>query len=159
VYSQTGDLAAFSESSSLSAQFRLGVTKHRAGDADGALEAYEVFISAAEEHGTTSHTFAEVLVNMGALHAQRRDRSAARASFERALECRPLSSAHVNLALLSLAEGSAAASADGMQGTMPVNAVRAAKEHCRSAIELGDDERSVAMAERLLGDMARRHQG
>ena len=150
------ETGTYAESSSLLGQFRLGLTKQRAGDADGALDAYEVFVNAAQEYGAPPHTFAEVLVNMGILHAQRRHHMAARASFERALECRPLASAHVNLALLCLAEGSAAAKAEGLLGSMPVNALHAAKEHCWSAIELNDDERSVETAERLLGDMARR---
>ena len=93
---------------------------------------------------------------MGILYAQHRDRSAARKSFERALEYRPLAAAHVNLALLCLAEGSAAAAAEGLQGSMPVSAVHAAKEHCLSAIELNNDEMSVATAERLLQEMAQR---
>jgi tetratricopeptide (TPR) repeat protein len=148
--------STFTESSSLLTQFHLGVARQRAGDTNGALEAYDVFVRAAEEHGAPPHTFSEVLVNMGILYVQRRDRSAARKSFERALECRPLSAAHVNLALLCLAEGSAAAAAEGLQSSMPVSAVLAAKEHCLKAIALNNDERSVATAERLLQEMAQR---
>ena len=48
------------DSISLAAQFRLGVVKQRAGDTDGALEAYQVFVDAAEDHGAPPYTFAEV---------------------------------------------------------------------------------------------------
>ena len=44
------------ESSSLLSQFRLGVARQRAGDTSGALEAYDVFVRAAEEHGAPPHT-------------------------------------------------------------------------------------------------------
>ena len=153
---EAADDWSHTQTTSLLAQFELGVTQQRAGDADGALQAYSVFVSAAEQHGAPPATFAEVLVNMGTIHAQRRETADARASFERALEHRALGSAHVNLALLCLAEGAAGAAAEGRKGSMPVSAVEAATRHCRSALELNDDPRSVATAERLLGDMARR---
>eukprot|EP00322_Chrysochromulina_rotalis_P019878 CAMPEP_0115839370 /NCGR_PEP_ID=MMETSP0287-20121206/6218_1 /TAXON_ID=412157 /ORGANISM="Chrysochromulina rotalis, Strain UIO044" /LENGTH=197 /DNA_ID=CAMNT_0003292943 /DNA_START=17 /DNA_END=610 /DNA_ORIENTATION=- len=150
------DDGSFTETKSLLAQFQLGLAQQRADDTDGALETYDIFISAAEEHGASPHTFSEVLVNRGIIFAHRQDNAEARASFERALENRPLGSAHVNLALLCLAEGAANAASQGQSGSMPVSAVQAATDHCRSALELNDDARSVATAERLLGDMARR---
>ena len=148
---QTGD-----EVSSLLAQFNLGLTRQRAGDADGALEAYSVFIAGAEDSGAPPYTFAEAHANVGIIQAQQRDHAAARASFERALSYRPLGSAHVNLALVCLAEGAAAAAEDGRSGSIPVDMVKEATEHCRAALALDDDPNSVATAERLLGDMMRR---
>ena len=88
--------------------------------------------------------------------AQQRDRVAARASFEQALELRPMAAAHVNLALICLADGASTAKEEGVSGSMPVSAVLNAKEHCRAAIELNDDAASVKRAELLLGDMATR---
>lgn len=141
---------------SLLSQFNLGLTLQRAGDPEGALEAYEVFISAAEESGTPTKTFVEALTNVGIIQAQQRNRAGARTSFERALAHRPMGSAHVNLALVCLAEGSAAAADNGQKGFMPLGAIQEATTHCKAAIELNDDPNSVKTAERLLGDMMRR---
>jgi len=123
------------ESTSLLTHFNLGLARQRAGDAEGALEAYQFFVDVASSNGAPAHTFAEVLVNMGVLRAQQRDRVAARASFEQALELRPMAAAHVNLALICLADGASTAKEEGVSGSMPVSAVLNAKEHCRAAIE------------------------
>ncbi len=132
----------------LSARFQRAVVLQRAGDHTSALKEYETFVKAAEQCEISPSTYAEVRVNMGAIYAKLRRREEARESFEIALKYRDIGSAHVNLALLILAEG--------QQSTDPrvgIRALNEAKEHCETAVELNDDVHSVNGATRLLGDI------
>lgn len=140
--------------STLQSTFETALAYQRAGDPDGALARYELFVQAAEQVEIPPLTYAEVLVNMGAIYAKRRDTERAREFFERALRLRELSSAHLNLALLELAAGSAR-----REGQMPVEALVSAERHCRRAIALGDDPSSFAMAQRVLRDIERSKAG
>jgi tetratricopeptide (TPR) repeat protein len=136
--------------SSLQSTFEMALAHQRAGDPDGALARYELFVQAAEQVAIPPLTYAEVLVNMGTIYAKRRNSARAREFFERALRLRELSSAHLNLALLELAAGS-----ESRKGQMPVEALVNAERHCQRAIFLGDDPSSFAMAQQVLHDIER----
>mmetsp|Transcript_33619 Transcript_33619/g.108631 ORF Transcript_33619/g.108631 Transcript_33619/m.108631 type:complete len:186 (+) Transcript_33619:15-572(+) len=140
--------------STLQSTFERALAHQRASDLDGALARYELFVQAAEQVDIPPLTYAEVLVNMGAIYAKRQDSARARDFFERALRLRDLSSAHVNLALLELAAGS-----ESRKGQMPVEALVNAERHCRRAIALGDDPSSFATAQRVLQDIERSKAG
>ena len=73
--------------SSLRSTFEAALVLQRAGDADAALERYELFLQAARSLGTQvpPESFAEVLVNMGTIHAKRGDVSRAKQLFSEAL--------------------------------------------------------------------------
>jgi len=95
--------------------------------------------------------YAEVHVNVGAIYFQKRgDLVRAREHFETALRYRDLGSCRVNMALLALREGRRSGSAGDVVGR---EALVEAQGHCRRAIELEDDLRSVDGARRLLGDI------
>ena len=72
----------------------------RAGDKDGALDNYQIFLAAAKENEAPPDTYAEVLVNIGTIYAMRSDPVRAKQHFEEALQYRDIGSARVNLAVL-----------------------------------------------------------
>ena len=108
--------------SSLRSTFEAALVLQRAGDADAALERYELFLQAARSLGTQvpPESFAEVLVNMGTIHAKRGDVSRAKQLFSEALDAREMGTAHLNLALLEL-------SAASRGGGMPPSALSKAE--------------------------------
>jgi len=132
----------------LSSKFQRAVVLQRAGDHLSALKEYQIFVKAAEQCDVSPEMYAEVHVNMGAIYTKLKDRIEARNNFETALKYREMGSAHVNLALLALAEGQV--STDPRDG---MDALKEAEGHCRKAVELDDDVHSVNGATRLLGDI------
>ena len=136
--------------SSLRSTFEAALVLQRAGDADAALERYELFLQAARSLGTQvpPESFAEVLVNMGTIHAKRGDVSRAKQLFSEALDAREMGTAHLNLALLEL-------SAASRGGGMPPSALSKARGHCERAIALNDDDNAVIGARRVLRDIER----
>lgn len=148
-------LAAISDDSSSTLQgcFEKGLMLQRAGDSDGALEQYETFVDVAKQFSAPPLTFAEVKVNMGSIKAKKKQHAAAKALFEEAIQARELGIAHVNLALVILSEASERI---GATGEMPSSAVADAASHCRRALELQDDDRSCAIATRVLEDLEKK---
>ena len=132
----------------LSSRFQRAVVLQRAGDHMSALKEYQTFVKAAEQCEVSPATYAEVHGNIGAIYTKLKQKVEARKNFEIALNYREIGSAHVNLALLTLAEGQL--SSDPRVG---LRALNEAKEHCRKAVELDDDINSVNGATRLLGDI------
>eukprot|EP00591_Stephanopyxis_turris_P000520 CAMPEP_0195527700 /NCGR_PEP_ID=MMETSP0794_2-20130614/29570_1 /TAXON_ID=515487 /ORGANISM="Stephanopyxis turris, Strain CCMP 815" /LENGTH=198 /DNA_ID=CAMNT_0040658677 /DNA_START=33 /DNA_END=629 /DNA_ORIENTATION=+ len=132
----------------LSVMFQRGVVLQRMGDYESALSEYEMFVEAAKQCDVSPQKYAEVHGNIGAVHMKRRDGVAARRHFEEALRHREIGSTHVNLALLTLKEGST--TSDPSKG---FGALKAAETHCRRAIALDDDSRSGATATKLLSDI------
>lgn len=140
--------AILADDEPLSARFQRAVVLQRAGDHQSALREYQTFIKAAEQCDVSPEMYAEVHVNIGAVYSKLGDRGEARRNFEIALRYRQLGSAHVNLALLALAEGRMVR--DPREG---VKALKEAEGHCRKAVELDDDDRCVIGATRLLNDI------
>jgi len=136
--------------STLQSTFEAALAHQRAGDSDGALARYELFVQAAEQCDIPPLTYAEVLVNMGTIYAKRRDKERARGFFKRALGLRELGSAHLNLALLELAAGG-----EARTGQMPIDVLERAEWHCKRAIALRDEPGSFAVAQRVLQDIQR----
>lgn len=132
----------------LSARFKRAVVLQRAGEHMSALKEYEIFVQAAEQCEVSPKTYAEVLVNIGAIYTKLKQKDEARKHFETALNHREIGSAHVNLALLTLSEGQLSS-----DPTVILKALNDAKEHCKKAIDLDDDIHSVNGATRLLGDI------
>jgi tetratricopeptide (TPR) repeat protein len=93
------------EDEPLSSRFQRAVVLQRAGDHRSALTEYQTFIKAAESCDVSPELYAEVHVNMGAIYTKLKDRNKAKQNFQKALFHRQLGSAHVNLALLALADG------------------------------------------------------
>lgn len=91
----------------LSFRFQRAVVLQRAGEYTDALQEYQMFVKAAESCNVSPELYAEVHVNMGAIFMKWKNWSEARTNFEKALNYREdnMASAHVNLALLILAEG------------------------------------------------------
>lgn len=92
----------------LSFRFQRAVVLQRAGEYTDALQEYQMFVKAAESCNVSPELYAEVHVNMGAIFMKWKNWSEARTNFEKALNYREdnnMASAHVNLALLTLAEG------------------------------------------------------
>lgn len=85
---------------------------------------------------------------MGAIEIKSKNREMAKHYFKEALKHRKIGTAYVNLALLSLQEGSQ--SSDARVG---VAALTDAKELCQKAAELNDDPQAIAMATKLLKDI------
>jgi len=134
----------------LSSRFQRAVVLQRAGDHESALREYQLFVKAAEQCDVSPDLYAEVRVNMGAVFMKIKDRYEAKRNFELALQLRDMGSAHVNLALLALAEGQM--SNDPRDG---VRALKEAEGHCRKAVDLNDDVNAVNGATRLLGDIGK----
>ena len=136
------------EDEPLSSRFQRAVVLQRAGDHISALKEYETFIKAAESCDVSPELYAEVHVNMGAIYTKLKDRNEARDNFQKALRYRELGSAHVNLALLALADGQM--SRDPSDG---IKALKEARMHCLQALEIDDDVHSMNGARRLLKDV------
>lgn len=132
----------------LSARFQRAVVLQRAGDHMGALKEYETFIKAAESCDVDQEAFAEVHVNVGAVNFKLKNMAEAKRNFQKALKFREMGSAHINLALLALAEGKA--SIDPLDG---IDALKTAQIHCQRVLQLNDDKAAVRMAEKLLRDI------
>merc|ERR1711903_315839 len=77
-----------SETVSLKDMWDRALTLQRAGQLDEALDAYEDFLSAADQNGVPPASTAEALGNVGAIHLRRKNLPAARASLEASLEHR-----------------------------------------------------------------------
>ncbi len=131
--------------------FEEAVVLQRASMPDKALEAYDSFLQAAHSCGLADTHVAEAYVNQGTIHARRGQRARARALFERALQQRSIGSAHLNLALILLAEHTEATRAGDTTTTL----VPEAAEHCRRAVALRDDEFTFAKAQQVLLDIER----
>lgn len=132
----------------LSSKFQRAVVLQRAGDYSSALEEYETFVKAAKSCNVSPEKYAEVHVNMGAVYMKLGKRKEAKTNFEVALMYRQIGNAHVNLALLTLAEGQKSVDpADGMK------ALKEAEEHCRIAVDLNEDSYSFQRASTLLVDI------
>jgi tetratricopeptide (TPR) repeat protein len=132
----------------LNALFQRAVVLQRAGYQQEALDQYQLFIKAATQCDVDPRSYAEVHVNIGGIYTKFGDREQAKREFETALRYRSIGTAHVNLALLSLQEGSRT-----MDPTTGLNALNTAKKHCQEAIALNDDRQSGITATRLLGDI------
>ncbi|KAJ1455204.1 hypothetical protein M885DRAFT_617359 [Pelagophyceae sp. CCMP2097] len=137
---ESDEVPGSGETISLQAQFERALVLQRCGDVDGALEEYDTFIAAAKQLNVSQKDYAEVLTNKGALHVKKGERKTARQCFEDALAGRNVGSAHVNLALLDIADRD----------------VESARRRCLVAVELRDDPRTVATAQKLLADIAAR---
>jgi len=148
IFAIHGEDVVLADDEPLSARFRRAVVLQRAGEYNSALKEYEIFVKAAEQCEISPSTYSEVRVNMGAIYTKLKRREEARKNFKIALQYREIGSAHVNLALLVLAEGQQ--SSDPRVG---IRALKEAEEHCRKAVELNDDVHSVNGATRLLGDI------
>ena len=97
-----------SETVSLKDMWDRALTLQRAGQLDEALDAYEDFLSAADQNGVPPASTAEALGNVGAIHLRRKALPAARASLEASLEHRELGSTLANLAIAALQAGATA---------------------------------------------------
>ncbi|KAL7488655.1 hypothetical protein ACHAW6_014255 [Cyclotella cf. meneghiniana] len=148
----------------LSQIFRRALVLQRSGvDRSGALQAYQHFLQVATLHDVDPSLYAEVYANMGAVYAmQGRDdgdvemrrelRRKAKSCFQSAVEYRPgLGSAWVNLALLMLAEGK---EMGGEDVSKVGDVLQEARSCCVRALGMdNDDERSRALANKLVGDI------
>lgn len=115
----------------LSAMFQRAVVLQRAGNHEDALVIYERFVKAAKQCDVSPVLYAEVHVNMGAAHLKQKNAALAKFHFEQALKYRSVDTAHVNLALLALQEGSRIS--DPNKG---IAALTNAKWHCEQALQL-----------------------
>eukprot|EP00614_Pseudopedinella_elastica_P008321 CAMPEP_0172588864 /NCGR_PEP_ID=MMETSP1068-20121228/7705_1 /TAXON_ID=35684 /ORGANISM="Pseudopedinella elastica, Strain CCMP716" /LENGTH=154 /DNA_ID=CAMNT_0013384321 /DNA_START=141 /DNA_END=605 /DNA_ORIENTATION=- len=124
------------------------LVKQRAGQYAEAEADYNIFLASAEQIDAPPGSVAEVHVNLGQIRARQADRAGARAHFLEALRFRNLGSAHVNLALLALAEGQAA------PGRMDARALEEALWHCEAALQAGDSGggQVKSIAEKIMGD-------
>uniref|UniRef100_A0A7S3QIZ4 MalT-like TPR region domain-containing protein n=1 Tax=Chaetoceros debilis TaxID=122233 RepID=A0A7S3QIZ4_9STRA len=134
----------------LSSKFQRAVVLQRAGDYSSALEEYETFVKAAKSCDVSPEKYAEVHVNMGAVYMRLGKRKEAKINFEVALKYRKIGNAHVNLALLTLAEGQ-----KSVNPTDGINALKEAEDHCRIAVDLNDDIHSFQRASTLLVDIGK----
>jgi len=128
--------------------FQRAVVLQRSGDHRGALKDYELFLKAARQCDVSPEMYAEVHVNIGAVCVKDSEIDLARHHFELALEHRQVGTAHVNLALILLREGSRT-----MDPRAGVAALEGARGHCETAVQLGDSEQSKSMATSLLRDI------
>lgn len=136
----------------LSLMFRRGVVLQRSGELDQALKEYDLFLKAAQQCDVDAYKYAEVHVNMGAIHLRQKAPEQAKYHFGEALKHRQLGTAHVNLAVLTLQEASSSTSPQ-----RGLDCVNNARNHCVEAIRLFEDEggqeASAGAAARLLGDI------
>ena len=142
--------------------FQRGVVYQRSGDIDKALEEYEFFIKAAKNCNISPSMYSEVHVNIGAIHIKKQNINAARRQFELAIKCRPIRTAYVNLALLSMKEATSATTAstsdDDNDRSKRIKYIQEAKSYLYSAIDLDDNpsdpnEQSKNVATKLLEDV------
>lgn len=137
----------------LSVIFQRAVVLQRAGSPDEALKEYELFLKAARQCQVDPSQYAEVHINMGAIYLRKATADCvpmAKEQFEKALEHRPIGTAHINLAALALREASQ--STDREEG---LECIQRAKAHCETVLELNQDRQSIEMAYRLLKDINR----
>lgn len=94
-------------------------------------------------------SLAEIHANIGHCFMKLNDRSKARESFNKALACRPLATAHINFALLELEEGKVSegvansvswprSSNSVSSGAVTLKALEAAVSHCEAALVTKD---------------------
>jgi len=155
--------------------FQKAVVLQRMGDRSGALAEYQQFLKVAESHDVDPSLYAEVNANMGVIYAmqgkgasnddeqQKANRIKAKESFQEAVKYRPsLGSAWVNLALLLLAEGKDMGNPNVVSGddsakkqlTIVNDLLKEARQCCERALGMdNEDERSRALANRLIGDI------
>ena len=133
----------------LKALFERAVVLQRSGSTEEALQQYEMIIKAAKSTEQSPKIYAEVFVNMGACELKLHNNpTKAKQYFQNALQYRPIGTAYVNLALLTLKEGSQ--STDPQVG---LKALTEAKELCEQATALQDDPQSIATSQKLLQDI------
>jgi tetratricopeptide (TPR) repeat protein len=134
----------------LSLMFQRGVVLQRSGALDEALEEYELFLKAAQRCQVDAYKYAEVHVNVGAIHLRKKSPQEAKRHFEMALEHRKIVTAHVNLAVLALQEAST--STNPQTG---VDCLETARNHCLEAIQLKeeDPQSGAETASKLLSDI------
>jgi tetratricopeptide (TPR) repeat protein len=134
----------------MSVIFQRAVVLQRSGDYDAAQKEYDMFLKAADQcQDVVNPTMlAEVYNNLGAVYVKQQKSDLAVHHFERAVQYRKIGNAYVNLALLALQKGS-----QSMDPAVGVAALNEAKGHCVIALQLNDDPRAVATAEKLLGDI------
>jgi len=134
---------------SLATVFERALILQRAGNTQEALEQYQLFCKAAAQCKVDPSQYAEVHVNMGAIHLRQNQPDLARDHFGEALQHRQLGTAHVNLAVLNLRQATSVATLreEGLK------CLQSAKHHCQKAVALKDDPRSVDTAKRLLMDI------
>jgi tetratricopeptide (TPR) repeat protein len=166
---------------SLMGLFQRAIVLQRSGAPREALEEYQRFIKAAEQCDVNPQKYAEVYCNMGACEIKLRNREMAQHYFELALRRRTIGTAHVNLALLALQQGTKVQQVQQSQPRQPQSSARdennsqqqqqqqqqqqeqqeeaawkalaIAKQHCEDAIALNDDRQSMDMATKLLQDI------
>ena len=145
--------------------FQKAVVLQRMGDRTGCLAEYERFITVAKSNDVDPCLYAEVYANIGAIYAMRASASAdmvtkkelrgkAKYSFQEALKYRPsLCSTYVNLSLLLLSEGKELGNSQSEQVQVK-ELLREARQCCERALGMdNDDERSRALAYKLIGDI------
>ena len=132
----------------LKALFERAVVLQRSGSTSEALVFYERFIKAAHHTNVEPQKYAEVYVNMGAIEIKSKNREMAKHYFKEALKHRKIGTAYVNLALLSLQEGS-----QSIDPRVGMKALTEAKELCQQATDLNDDPQAIKMATKLLKDI------
>lgn len=134
----------------LKALFERAVVLQRSGSFVEARTEYERFIKAAKSTKQEPKTFAEVYNNIAAIELRSKNREMAKHYFKEALKHRKIGKAYVNLALLTLQDGSK--STDPRVG---LSALAQAKELCEKALELDEesDQQAASMASKLLTDI------
>jgi tetratricopeptide (TPR) repeat protein len=156
VFSMSASTDEMSSSSfSLSKIFNTALALHQSGDHHEAVVQYELFLEAAKSVGAPDESLAEVHCNLGQIKARKGDRFGAKESFMEALRHRSLATAHVNLALLLLAEGETQIS--GSKKSVLISVLEDARDHCEAAIASvdGTSERTVETAKRIVADISR----
>lgn len=147
--------------------FQKAVVLQRMGDRNGCLAQYERFITVAQSHDVDPSLYAEVYANIGAIYAMQASalaadnmvtkkelRGKAKYSFQEAVKYRPsLCSTYVNLSLLLLSEGKELGNSQSEQLQVK-ELLREARQCCERALGMdNDDERSRALAYKLIGDI------
>ena len=145
--------------------FQKAVVLQRMGDRTGCLAEYERFITVAQSHDVDPCLYAEVYANIGAIYAMQASaladmvtkkelRGKAKYSFQEAIKYRPsLCSTYVNLSLLLLSEGKELGNSQSEQVQVK-ELLREARQCCERALGMdNDDERSRALAYKLIGDI------
>lgn len=145
--------------------FQKAVVLQRMGDRTGCLAEYERFITVAQSHDVDPCLYAEVYANIGAIYTMQASaladmvtkkelRGKAKYSFQEALKYRPsLCSTYVNLSLLLLSEGKELGNSQSEQVQVK-ELLREARQCCERALGMdNDDERSRALAYKLIGDI------
>ena len=141
-------------SMSLTGIWERALLQQRAGNTVSAMREYNLFLAAAAECNVPAASLAEVHVNMGQLMCRMGDSASAREHFISACEHRSLATAHVNLVLLTLADGSN----DKLPGKIEHTVLNEAKKHAEAALVADErDDRSVEVALKIIKDISRVH--